>query len=231
VLVTNHAFHNNLDAVGAGAQVIAAGCRIPDFGPDVAFGRLKDVLESEKRHVEIFALLDSMRTHFDIPVTFDGEIPERVFASDNERPPLKFGQWYLMPVKDGSTVEGRLYEATVLENEKRIYGVFESREGRHFMASTPMTDNELAAWKRHPETFFGEVRHVGGQSDNWLDLAKFLYQSYQRTPREKLLEWMKGAPDLEELSKLPQEELAIVYCERAALWADRQKQPSSEPSA
>jgi hypothetical protein len=61
VVVTNHAFHNNLDAVAVGVQAVAAGFRIPDFGPNVAFDRLKDALESEERHREMFALLDSMR--------------------------------------------------------------------------------------------------------------------------------------------------------------------------
>jgi hypothetical protein len=145
VIVTNHAFHNNLDAVGAGAQAIAAGCRIPDFGPDVPFNRLKAVLESEERHVEMFALIDSMRTHFDIPVTFDGEIPEFAFG-DKDHAPLRFGQWYLVPgPPDGGEVEARLYEASVIESEKLIYGVYESRDGKHFMATTPMTDDELAA--------------------------------------------------------------------------------------
>lgn len=217
VIVTNHAFHNNLEAVGAGVQAIAAGCRIPDFGPDVPFNRLQAVLESEEKHVEMFALVDSMRAHFDIPVTFDGEIPELAFNPDKEYPPLIFGEWYLVPGPDGVEVEARLYEASVLENEKLVYGVYQSRDGKHFMASTPMTDNELAAWKRHPETFFGEVRHIGGHVDNWLELAKFLYQTYQHTPREKLLDWMKEAPDIAELSKLPQAELAIVFCERSAL--------------
>lgn len=37
VIVTNHAFHNNLTEIGAEAQILAAGYRIPDFGPGVEF--------------------------------------------------------------------------------------------------------------------------------------------------------------------------------------------------
>ncbi len=84
------------------------------------------------------------------------------------------------------------------------------------MVTCPLTDAELAAWKRHPETFFGEVRPTTRQVDNWLELAKFMYQTYKNTPREKLLEWLKGAPDYDHLKTLPQDELAIVYCEGIA---------------
>jgi len=217
VIVTNHAFHNNLDAASAGAQVIVAGCRLPNFGPDVPFNRLKDVLASEEQHAEIFALIDSMKTHFDIPATFDGEIPEFAFNPDKEHPPLRFGERYLVPGPDGVEVDARLTEATVSETEKLVYGVYQGRDGKHFVATSPITGDELAAWKRHPETFFGEVRDVGGHVDNWLELAKFIYQTHQHTSREKLLEWMKEAPDIAELTKFPQKELAIVYCERVAL--------------
>jgi hypothetical protein len=220
VVVTNHAFHNNLDAANVGAQVLATGFLIPDFGPDIPFRRFKDALECEERHQEMFALLDSMRTHFEIPVTFDGEIPELAF--NKKQPRLRFGQWYPVPGPDGKEIEGCLYEACVIENEKMIYGAYQGRDGKHFIASTPMTDEELIGWKRHPETFFGEVREIGGKVDNWIELAKFMYKTYHLTSREKLLEWMKDARDFDVLSNLSQKELAILYCERMA-WSVDQK--------
>jgi hypothetical protein len=55
VIVTNHAFHSNLDAINAGALVLATGFNIPDFGPDVQFDGYGAVLEMRERHVEIFS--------------------------------------------------------------------------------------------------------------------------------------------------------------------------------
>lgn len=227
VIVTNHAFHNNLTAIGSGTQVIAAGYRIPDFGPGVGFSGFKAFLEWKKLHQEMLGLLDSMKTHYEIPSTFDGQIPELAFNASSELPPLRFGQWYPVPTDDGRQVPGRLYEAAVMEHKKLVHGVYETSDGRHIMATSPMTDAELAAWKRYPDTFFGEVRHVGRKAENWLELCEFAYESYKDTPRDKLLEWMKDAFDIENLRTLSQEDLAIVYCERLGWTGFHQSQKAS----
>jgi hypothetical protein len=214
VLVTNHSFHNNLDAINGSTQVIATGCRIPDFGPDVGFNRLKDLLESQERHKEMLALLDSMKAHYEIPSTFDGENPEFAFAPEDAPPRLKFGEIYLIPDAGGKEIPARLYDAVVSEQEKAVTGVYETLDGVHVMARTPMTELEMAAWKRHPDTFFGELRPLPPKPTNWLELAQFFHNTYKSTPREKLLEWMKDANDIEYLKAVSQADLAILYCER-----------------
>ncbi|WP_164987737.1 YecA family protein [Bradyrhizobium betae] len=215
VLVTNHSFHNNLDAIGSSTQVIAAGCRIPDFGPDVGFNRLKEVLESHDRHKEMLALLDSMREHYEIPSTFDGENPDFAFAPKDSPPRLRFGEIYSVPDARGKEIPARLYEAIVLEREKAIMGCYQSLDGgENIMVRTPMTDLEIAAWKRHPDTFFGELRQIPKRATNWIELAMSFYDTYKSTPREKLLEWMAMADDIEYLKTLSQADLAILYCER-----------------
>lgn len=226
VIVTNHAFHNNLTTVGSGTAVVATGYRIPDFGPGVGFDRFKKFLEWKERHKEMLALLDSMKTHYEIPSTFDGKIPELAFNGSSKLPRLRFGQWYLVPQTDGSEILGRLYEATVLEHEKLVCGAYETSDGQHILATSPLTDEELSAWRRHPDTFFGEVRHVGKKVENWLELCEFFYESYKNTPRDRLLEWMKDAPDIEDLRNLSQEDLAVVYCERLG-WAGFQSPKAS----
>jgi hypothetical protein len=157
-----------------------------------------------------------MRTHYEIPATFDGEIPEFAFSEHKDIPRLKFGQWYLIPNVEGVEIPGRLYEAVVMEERKKVFGVYETEDGKHVICTTPLTDEELQAWKRHPETFFGQVKAISGQAQNWLELAKFMYQTYKDTDREPFLEWMKDASDLDELRALSQKDLAIVYCERVA---------------
>ncbi|MFG3592266.1 hypothetical protein ACFXS9_07860 [Bradyrhizobium sp. RDI18] len=224
VMVTNHSFHNNLDAINVGTQVIATGCRIPDFGPDVGFNRLKDVLESQERHREMLALLDSMRTHYEIPSTFDGENPEFAFGPEDALPRLKFGEIYLIPDAGGKKIPARLYEAVVLEREKAVMGVYRTFDGVSMVVRTPMTESEIAAWKRHPDTFFGELHPLPQKATNWLELALCFLETYKSTPREKLLEWMKDAADIDYLKTLSQTDLAIVWCERLGWGAAKQAQ-------
>jgi len=110
-------------------------------------------------------------------------------------------------------------DAVVDEHKQTVMGAYQTATGT-FMVTCPLTDAEFAAWKRHPETFFGEVRQHSRRAENWLELAKFFYETYQHTERNKLLEWIKGVPDYEDLCKLSQKELAVVYCERVALTAE-----------
>jgi hypothetical protein len=223
VTVTNHAFHSNLDAISAGAQVLATGFNIPDFGPDVQFDSYRAVLEMRERHVEMFCLLRSMETHYEIPASFDGEMSDLAFVGDG-LPRLRFGNMYLVPDKNGSEVAGRFYEATVNEANKMVYGVFELATGQHVIATVPMSDAEVAAYKRHPETFFGEVRRPSKQATSFVDLCDFFYEAYQKTDRDRLLQLMSGAPDYERLGGLTQKELAITYAERCAWQAFKQGQ-------
>jgi hypothetical protein len=216
VFVTNHAFHNNLDTPDAGMQVLAAGFRIPDFGPDARHDNYRSVLEARAQHEEMFAFLKSMRTHYEIPSTFDGEMPELAFQGLSGLPRLQFGRWYLIPVPDRGEVPGRLYDAVVNEAQREVLGCYQLATGEHVNAVCPISDAELAAYRRYPETFFGEVREPPRHAKTLVDFCDFFYETYKNTSREKLLEWMAGSPDIERLRTLSQEDLAIIICER---WA------------
>jgi SEC-C motif-containing protein len=216
VFVTNHAFHNNLAELDVGMQVLAAGFRIPDFGPEARHPSYKGVLAARAHHVEMFALLHSMQTHYEIPSTFDGEMPQLVFQDSGELPRLQFGRTYLVPTEDGREVPGRLYDAVVQEENKQVVGCYELATGVSVLAVCPISDAELAAYRAYPDTFFGEIRQPARHAKTLVDWCDFFYETYKDTPRDKLLEWMSGAPDIEQLRTLPQEDLAIIICER---WA------------
>jgi hypothetical protein len=50
-------------------------------------------------------------------------------------------------------------------------------------------------------TDLSRPRSKGGSLTNWLELAEFFFESYQHTPREKLLEWMDAASDIAERAR------------------------------
>jgi hypothetical protein len=164
----------------------------------------------------MFALMNSMRTHYEIPSTFDGEMPDLAFGDAGEPPRLQFGRCYLVPMPDGREVPGRLYDGIVLESEKLAYGCYQLATGEYITATCPVSDAELAAYRRYPDTFFGGVRQPSRCWNTLVELCDFFYESYKDTPREKALEWLAGAPDYERLKTLTQRDLAITLCER---WA------------
>lgn len=66
-------------------------------------------------------------------------------------------------------------------------------------------------------------RQQGRKIDDPLELYDLFYESYKKTPKEKLLDFMKNAPDIEELKKLNEEELRVRYCEGLVYSAMRDK--------
>lgn len=221
LFIMNHPFHFNPTSMEGPPVIGALGFRIPDFNARgvVTF---REVILGRKKHIEMMDLLHSLRVHAEPPATFDGQAPELAFSNERERP-LLIGNRYLVPGPDGADVEAELETATMLDSDKKAYGIFATAEGRRFIVTCPMTDAEIAAYRRHPKTFFGTLQHVGGEIKSAFELADFMYETYQHTPKAKLLEFMEGHPQIEQFRKLTQEDLAILYCEMCAARMESQK--------
>jgi len=215
VFVTNHAFHHHLMASGGGMQVVADGFRISDFGPEVRYRGYGEILAARERHAAMMALIDSIRTHYEIPATFDGELPGTL-VGPVAIPRLRIGQRYLVPEGTGAEVPARLTSATVLEAEKLVYGVYELDDGRHIIATSPLTEEELEDYRSYPDTFFDAITPVAANARTFVEKCDFLFKTYQHSTREKLLEFMSTATDIGHLRTLEQRDLAIIYCERMA---------------
>lgn len=215
VFVTNHAFHHDLTGTDGSMQMVADGFRIPDFGPEVQYRGYAEILATRERHAAMMALIASIRTHYEIPSTFNGEMPGSLSAS-GEIPPLRIGGRYLLPDGSGAEVPGRLESATVLEAEKLVYGVYQLDDGSRIIATSPLTLEELDDYRRYPDTFFGAITPTVGSARTFVEKCDFLFRTYQHSTREKLLEFMVKALDIAHLTTLTQRDLAIVYCERMA---------------
>jgi len=116
-----------------------------------------------------------------------------------------------------------LENATVSEQERKISGVYKTIDGQRIICFNPITEEELIAYHRQPDTFFGVPLQQGKKVKDPLDLFDFFYESYKECPREKLLEWFKESPDIEALKALDQSELVITCCERW-VWSEFRQQ-------
>lgn len=213
LFVTNHPFHHRLDMLAGGPEMVVLGFKIPNFGYGFSFSDFRDYVASCEEHAPVLDLAKSIHSHHEIPSTFDGEMPELAFSRHKDAPRLEVGRTYLVPTDDGREVPAILEQAVMVEAEKLAYGVFSTGENS-ILATCPVTDEELKAYKQYPDTFFGAPAQKPRKIDDPTSLFDFMYETYQHTPREKLLEFMQNAKYIEDLRTLSQKDLAIKYCER-----------------
>lgn len=213
VFVTNHPFEYDLEGICEHRAGFAHGFKISDFDFDFRFTNIRDVLRAREKHKDMFDLVKSICEHEEIPSTFDGEAPEFAFAGKDTPPRLVIGGKYAIPGHEGKDTEGVLVNATVSEGEKKVFGVYRTKEGTQVICTNPLTDEELIAYKRQPDTFFGVHLKQGKKARDPLDLFDFFYESYKNCPREKLLSFLKNRPDFEKIKTLDTQELLITCCE------------------
>lgn len=215
VIFTNHPFWYDL---GGNSQfaTVSEGFKIPGFKVNYS-GTVKEALAEREKHKEVFELLDSMKAHQEIPATFDGSNPETTFNPDEENPPIIIGNKYKVPWGDTEEI-ATLIHADVMESKKLVMGMYEIEGKGTKIITCPISDSELAAYKRHPDTYFGKVEPKGGLKGA-LDFYDWAYEIHKDTPKENLLKFMKDWPNYEELESLSQPELAKLYCESVTEWA------------
>jgi hypothetical protein len=210
VIVTNNPhdydLHGEVKTWAAGE-----GYKIPDFKMDSRFSSLREALNTREKHIEIFDLMKSLAEHQEIPSTFDGDSPDLAFANGPER--LKVGERYAIPDGNGGEVIGELVDAVVMEQRKMAFGFYKLSDGKHVGFECPLTDDEIAAYQRHPETFFGVVKKGTKNTNDPIEFYDHCFEIYKNSPKEVLLNLMTGAANYEELAKSSQRELAEKYSE------------------
>ena len=225
IVLTNRPHHYHLDKADVGTVALIDGFKIPDFKTDMEHPSLRAQLEARERHVEMYELLQSMQDHMEVPSTFDGDDPE--LALDKSKKRLTIGERYLIKDANGRDRIGLMTTATVAEQEKLAYCGLLFDDDTAGIYTFPLSDAELRAWKRHPDTFFGIVTQRKTKVKTPLELYDFFHHSYRQTPRERLLELLANAQDVNNLTKLDQPALVSIYAERctyAALAVEAQQQ-------
>ncbi len=216
VFLTNQPNHYDLENIGSGREILAEGYKIPDWKVDTSFSDLREAINSRDRHKEVFDLFDSLKEHNKIPATFDGEIPEFAFggkALNDQR--LIVGKKYIIPDENGKETVGTLLDPLVREENGKyiVYANYELQNGKQVLCKNELSESEIAAYKQHPDTFFGIYKQQKRVAKDPLDLYDFFYASFLNTSKEKLLELMKNYLNYDDLLNMSQEELAKLYCE------------------
>lgn len=205
VFITNFPDHHHLDDVVADAGAVLEGFKTSEYRTGQAT-TIRQKIEQRERHPEVEAFFASMAEHNEAPSTFDGEIPG---LDEGQR--LLIGRRYQMD--DGQV--GELEDACVDEQDGKVWLIMQTDDGRRLIYQNRLSEQEFAAWKRYPETFFGVVRPPQGRIDDPMEFFDRMLSVYSQTPKEKLLEFMapNPGPDRDVLAALDQPELAKLYAE------------------
>jgi hypothetical protein len=195
VFVTNFPAVHYLDTVPPPGTALIEGFKIPDFKGQVQVS-LREAINARARHVEMHELMRSMQEHVEIPSTFDGENPELAFSGITDR--IVIGQRYMVPGLDGAERPVRITTAVVMEGAKAALcgGVLDDGQSTGIF-QIPLSDVELAAWRRHPDTFFGEVTPTPLRQGDYLGMYDFFHESMKKASKEDLLRALANAPDFE----------------------------------
>ena len=214
VFLTNHPYHYDIEGTNYRTMALVDEINIPDFTMIVTRDSLPEMYKKKMRHVEIHELLKSILGQ-SIPSTFNGEMPEYAYEY-TKNAPLIIGNKYLVPNADGKEVEGELVDAVVIEETKTAHGIYTLGNGSSIHASCPLDEAEIDAYRRHPDTFFGVKKDKPKEPQNPFEWFEFFFETYRHSTKEKLLEFMASAKEIDNLKSLPQEELAMIYCEGIA---------------
>jgi hypothetical protein len=217
VFVTNQSFMHWLDQAPKPPLQFATGHNIVDFPASKKPSTMEMVVESRERHGEMYDLLESLgRTS--VPSSFDHRTAEEYFGVI-DRPMV--GMTFLLPDQEGNMIAGELLDAQILEQEKSLFGQFKTDKGV-LLATFPLTDFEMAAYSRSPETFLGVFKQNPRKISDPYHCYEFAHQSYRRSTSEFLIEHLKQWFPQDELKELSHGELVKRYCLNVAamMWSN-----------
>lgn len=203
IFITNFPDHHHLDEVAADAGAILEGFKTHEYRTGQPVTIRQKIIQREA-HPELEAFFASMVEHTEVPPTFNGEI---LGIDESQR--LLIGHRYEMD--DGQI--GQLEDVCVDEQDGKVWLIMRLEDGRRRIYQNKLSDSEFAAWKRYPETFFGEVRQSQRSVDDPMEFFDQMLSVYSQTPKEALVEFMAPVPGLDRdaLALLEQPEIAKLY--------------------
>lgn len=209
VFITNLPFHRNIQSTELNRQALAFGLGIPDFSKP-ARRTLTEIYKLKRKHIDAHEIMEGLQSYPVFPDTFEG-----VLRSDASGRNIKIGETYLFTdIGRAPGTIGSVTSAIVNEADAKAIISISTQHGKNLIISQPLSAEQMADYKRHPNLFFGEENRDGGNIEDPYLLFEWMLATYSRTPKERLLKLMAGASDNERLALMTQEDLALTYCER-----------------
>jgi hypothetical protein len=122
----------------------------------------------------------------------------------------------MIPDADGVASPGLVTTAIVVEEWRAIVCGVTFDDGRSALCKIPATDDDIQAWRRHPDTMFGTVGQRTRDCEDPLELYDFFHEAFRRLTKEELLKALASAPDYAQLVRRDQAALASIHAERTA---------------
>jgi hypothetical protein len=210
IFVTNFAFHRQLDTI---PTVAAApfGLGHLDFNRAGVI-RVSEAYRQKQKHIDAHILGETLVKYLDFPITFDGSLPSEAFGRGNRRAII--GQTYCFENVDGNDLVGTVTAAMVDEVKRQaVIAVTPLGAAGSRLLRAPMTDSEIAEYKKYGPAYFGDPRAGGKKLKDPLELFEWLMETQKNMSRVKLLAWFGGNPALPTLEKMSDDELRLAYCE------------------
>lgn len=201
VVFSNYPHHRSLESPGDGTGIVLEGFRTGMYGLGQLIS-LESAIERRRSHPELEALWSSIEVHGHIPPTFDASFP-----GVDEANRLLIGREYQL----ADEAIGTLESAVVDESAGTASGIFHLTSGERMIYEVPLSEAEMYAWRRDPQTFFGQLDPPGGPMRGPLDAYDFFASSMETLSRRDLLSAMQGRPDIEEIRHLPQPDLLHLH--------------------
>ncbi|MCG8508115.1 MAG: SEC-C domain-containing protein [Rhodospirillales bacterium] len=209
VFVTNFAFHHHLNDEAPAHSALAYGLGMPDFSKP-GERRLVEIWRSKQKHIDAHEVFSALQSYPAIPSTFDGSLP---LSKESARNQIMIGETYFFEEPDGGGFVAKVTSATVVPEERTMYLGILTKDGKGEIRSRQMSDDELDAYRAHPQAFFGEISGDGGRRDDPYELFEWFLNCYKDTAREQLLKLAETHPDFRELKELDDMELRLALCE------------------
>jgi hypothetical protein len=213
VMLSNWPFKHQLGKGTVQRAGLLTGIGINKMGQDVPFHSLRELADFRAKHQDMFRMAKEF-ANMSIPRTLDGSLPAKAFGKPGQQPIL-IGERYMVPTQDGTKAPGELLSAHVNEQARSVLAMVRLDEGATILCTMPLSEEELALYRDSPETFFGKYEPQN-KVEHPVELYEWMLKVYKATPREKLIEWMKGYIDPMILAKMSQEELLKRYAEGIA---------------